>query len=247
MFPKVDSRTIRLAQSVKALLTEVVQGLHYVGALPAILGFWWSFGRLRPNAGFWVVAFYCSFQSMLLIAHASSACYVSDRHVMILVLFASYFVVVGLRELPGRIFVWRKIEIAADSWDWRSAPLWSAALLLGLFAFCLPKATQRLHANRAGNHAAGRWLHDHVQQDDIIDDVYDWSRYFSGQFLKARPDPDHKPTCYIVAPTKGPQDPIPLDRLTVAKRPDAQVVFFWPPSGDAEKARIVVYAQPAAK
>ncbi len=153
-FPRVDSKQVRLVQSVKALMIEVTQGLHYLGAIPAIFGLWWSFGRLRLNAGFWVVAVYCALHSMLLIAHALSACYVSDRHVMILVLLACFFVVAGLSELPRRVLAWRKIEIAEFAWSWRSSPAWSALLMLGLVTFCLPKATQRLHANRAGNHAA---------------------------------------------------------------------------------------------
>jgi hypothetical protein len=245
-FPRVDSKLVRLVQSVKALLIEITQGLHFLGAIPAILGLWWSFGRLRLNAGFWVVAVFCALHSMLLMAHAISACYISDRHVMILVLFACYFVVVGLRELPSRILAWRKMEIAEFSWTWRSAPAWSALLLLGLIACCLPKATQRLHANRAGNYAAGHWLFDHVQEGDIIDDVYDWSRYFSGQFLKAGHDPDHVPTCYIVEPVNGPKLESLL-RPRVAKRPDATVEYFWPESGDVVNARIVIYAQPAAR
>ena len=244
-FPRVDSKMVRVIQSVKALLIEFYQGLHYVGAIPALLGLWWSFGRLRSNAGFGVVAVYCTLHSALLMAHAISACYVSDRHVMILVLFACYFVVVGLRELPGRLMAWRAIPVVDWAWSWRSAPLWSAALLIGLFAFCLPKATQRLHANRAGNHAAGRWLARTVEDGDIIDDVYDWSRYFSGQFLKTEHDPNHVPMCFIVTtPKGGPALDSVVGRPKVALRPDATVVFRWPDLGDVEKAKVVVYAQP---
>ena len=239
-FPRSDSRLQNLGRSVWAVAVEINQGLHYVAGAFALLGLAWSLARWRLNPGSYVVAGYCSLHSVLLIALAMSANYVSDRHVMILVLFSTYFVVIGLTELPRRVLAWRRIE---GPGLWRSGPAWSALLGVALLALCLPKATQRLHGNRAGNHAAGLWLSRQVQDNDIIVDEYDWSRYYSGLFLQARHEPAHPPTCYIVTTNgRGPQ--MLFERSAVELRPDAKVVFTWP---DAEKARIVVYAQPKSK
>ena len=245
IFPRTDSKVLRLQRSVWALMSELNQGFHYVAGIPALLGLWWSFNRLRLNPGFWVVAAYSLLHSFTLIALAMSASYVSDRHVMILVMFGCYFVVFGLCELPRRILVWRKIEADNFAWPtcWRFAPAWSAVLMVGLIAFSLPKATQRLHGNRAGNHAAGLWLAKQIQKGDDVFDDYDWSSYFSGLFLQTRQESQHVPTCYIVTtPGRGPQTD--NNRRTVVLRPEAKVVYTWPEESVVEKARLVVYAQP---
>src|SRR5262245_55679518 len=84
-FAPSHSKTMRAGQSAAAFGKELMQGLHYAGIVPAILGFCWSFARLRREAGFWAVAIYLGLHSLILLALAMSVFYVSDRHVMILV------------------------------------------------------------------------------------------------------------------------------------------------------------------
>ena len=69
-----------------------------------------------------------------------------------------YFAVAGLRELPLRLLTWRVQDADIMASRTRIAAIVSAVTFLALIAFCLPKATQRLHGNRAANHEAGLWL-----------------------------------------------------------------------------------------
>jgi 4-amino-4-deoxy-L-arabinose transferase-like glycosyltransferase len=253
-FPKVGSTALRLPRCIWALASEIIHGFHYVGCVPALLGLCWTFGALRRQRGFWVVLAYTLLHSFLLIALAMSVSYVSDRHVMILVLLGCFFAVAGLRELPRRVLTthYSPLLTTHDSpWTtwYRSARVWFGIFLFALFAICLPKATQRLHGNRAGNHEAGLWLAKHVAPDDnanIVDD-HSWSHFFSGLIFQEGREPafarDHPSKCYVV--TTRSRDPL-VDSVrqsaTIAK--DAEVVYYWPEHDDIDNARVLVHVQP---
>ncbi len=153
-FAPIDNKAVRLMRSLWALVSEINQGFHYLAGVPALLGLCWSFGALRRDPGFWLLAAFGLLHSFILVSLAMSVNYVSDRHVMILVLLGCFFIVAGLRELPRRVLAWFNADQTA-TW-FRSAQLWFAVLLIALIGACLPKATQRLHGNRAENHAAGK-------------------------------------------------------------------------------------------
>ncbi len=247
-YPASDSNAIRLKCSLWALLAEICQGFHYVATVPALLGCWGSFATLRRHAGFWALALYGVLHSFILVALAMSVHYVSDRHVMILVMGGCYFVVFGLRELPRRVLAWHKAETpnpAVLPW-YRSASMWFAILLLALIGVSLPKATQRLHAHRVGNHQAGLWLADHLQIGDVIEDDHNWSHFYAGLLFEEGREPvlpvDHESICYVVT-TRSRDVDIDAKRQTAKIAPDARIVFVWPPHSDAATARVIVYAQ----
>lgn len=240
-----DHRSIHAIYSLGAIAAEINQGLHYGGAIPALLGLWWSFGSMRRQIVFWVLVVYAVIHGGILVALGLKAAYISDRHVMILVLFGCYFTVAGLRELPGRVLAWFK---ANDGIAWyRSAPLWSAVLFLTLIGACLPKTTQRLHGNRVANHEAGLWLADHLEVGDHVEDDHSWSHFFAGLVFQEDSRPilpaDLVPKCYIV--TTRSRDPmIDEQRQTRGIAKEAKVVYVWPPQAETDKARVVIYAQP---
>ena len=103
-FAATDSKTLSLTRSLWRLVAEINQGFHYVAGVPALLGWCWSFGSLRRDAGFWLLTVFGLLHSFVLVALAMSVNYVSDRHVMILVLLGCFFVAIGLRELPAPRF-----------------------------------------------------------------------------------------------------------------------------------------------
>jgi hypothetical protein len=250
-FPLTDSRWIRFQRSAWALVSEINQGFHYVAGIVALFGCVMSFSRLRGQVGYWFLAVFVLLHSLVLIALAMSVGYVSDRHVMILVLIGSFFVVVGLHELPRLAFGWRKADDTTDEaanriTRWASSPkVWFALLLAGLFIFCLPKATQRLHGNRLANHAAGLWLADHLQDGDIILDDHAWSHFFSGSVFREGFEPmlprDMQPNCYVVM-TRSRDPLIDEKRQEGVLDKDAKVV--WPAADQVERARVVIYLQP---
>src|SRR6185503_15542181 len=84
-----------ISRSVWALGVEVNQGFHYVAGFPAILGLLWSFGQLRREVGFWALLLYASMHAVVLIRLGTVANYISDRHVMILVIAGCFFAVEG--------------------------------------------------------------------------------------------------------------------------------------------------------
>jgi hypothetical protein len=242
-----DSKGIRLAQSASAFSKELLQGLHYAGIGPAILGFWWSFADLRCRAGFWALGIYAALHSAILIALAMSVYYVSDRHVMILVLLASFFVVVGLRELPRRVLAWMNgLPSPGQSWV-RSAPVWFAVLFVALIGASLPRATQRLHGLRVGNHEAGKWLAAHVDPDaDVIEDDHAWSWFFSGLFMnegKEKPLRNERRATLYVVTTRSRDPQIDANRGAVHFIKDAEIVYTWPEQISPDKARIIVHAR----
>jgi hypothetical protein len=245
-FTPGEGKAMRFIQGSGAFAKELIQGLHYAGVVSALLGLWWSFPNLRRQAGFWALAIYAAIHAFILIALAMSVFYVSDRHVMILVIFGTFFVVVGFRELPIRVLGWLKSDTA--EWRWyRSANVWFAILFIAMFGASLPRATQRLHGMRVGNHQAGIWLKDKVQPVDVIEDDHAWSHFFSGLlFTEGREpvvEPDVKPKCYIVTTRArdGSEDP---KRVSQHLAKDAKPVYTWPEQSEPSRARIVVYEQP---
>jgi 4-amino-4-deoxy-L-arabinose transferase-like glycosyltransferase len=240
-FTRVDSRHINFWNSVRALFMELLQGLHYAGIVPALFGFYFAFKDLRRESGFWALLIFAGLHAFILVALGMSVGYVSDRHIMILVIGASYFVVLGLRELPTRIF-------SAEPTAWyRSAIVWSVVCFALLFLACLPKTMQRLHGNRIANHQAGLWLGEHRQVGDHIEDDHSWSAYWSGYTLREGDVPvlaqSDVPTTYVVL-TRSRDPEIGLKRNSEILSKNARVVFQWPERESIEKARVVVYAQP---
>ncbi len=243
-FTPSGSKAVRLTQSASAFGKELLQGLHYAGIVPALLGLWWSFAALRRCPGFWGVAIYAMIHSLILIALAMSVSYVSDRHVMILVLFGSFFVVVGMRELPRKVFTWTKFD-SGGAW-YRSATTWFIVLYALLIAASLPKATQRLHGTRVANHQAGLWLAEHVRIGDVVVDDHAWSNYYAGMvFQEGRETAlpmQHEGICYVVA-TRSNDASIDAQRRTAFLNDDARVVCYFPERGELAKARVVIHAQ----
>jgi hypothetical protein len=121
-------------------------------------------------------------------------------------------------------------------------------LYFGLIGFCLPKATQRLHGNRAENHAAGRWLAEQIRvepdQNAVVVDDHAWSNYFAGLVFQEGREPaypkNHPSKCYIV--TTRSRDP-QADAGQSPNKISAEAKIVWPTT-DAENARVVVRLQP---
>jgi hypothetical protein len=245
-FVPYESKAVRLGQSTAAFSKELLQGLYYVGLAPALLGFWWSLASLRRQVAFWALAIYAAMHSCILIALAMSVHYVSDRHVMPLLLCASFFVVIGLRELTWRALARINASDAAPKW-YRSAPVWFAVCLVALLVAALPRSMQRLHGMRAPNHEVGVWLQKRVHPDDVVEDDHAWSAYFSGinfwEGYEPRRPSDNQSVCYIVT-TRSREMNYFSKRVATLITENSKVVYTWPENADKDTARVVVRAQP---
>jgi hypothetical protein len=246
-FAPADRSVHQLARSTRALSSELCTGFHYAGIVFAAVGLAWSFGRLRNLPGFWVLAVYSSIHTATLLALAMTVSYVSDRHVMVLVLCGSYLVIAGLCELPRRVVGWtgtggRSLLV--------QPAFWSLLLLAGLIGISVPKVLQPLHANRGANRAAGYWLAERLRPGDVVDDDHCWSHYYAGMVFKENiPEvvaPNHERVCYVVI-TRSRDTEINQsrkDREEKARARGGHVVHFWPEAGDVDAARVVIWAVP---
>lgn len=249
-FQPATQPSLRLGRSVGALAYELANGFHYVGVVPLLLGAALTLGRLRRLPGFWLLALYCSIHATAVLALALKQSYVSDRHVMVLVMCGSYLAVAGLIALPRRVMAYLpdKGEAAAHS-VLLSPTLWSAVLFGAMIGICLPKALQPLHANRAGNRAAGEWLATHLRPGDIVDDDHCWSHFYAGQvFLEGKVvalPAEARPLSYVVRTRSRDPEIDENRRQDEAKLREArEIVYWWPQNADVEKARVVIYAGP---
>jgi hypothetical protein len=237
---------------------EIGHAFHYAGLLPVLLGLWWYRGKLRTESGMWVGVALCSLQTLSVLALANSQGYVSDRHIMILVLGGCYAAAAGLRDLPVRLLALAPARAATFRERWPAGRFLTgtalqSSLLIVLVLWCLPKTLQPLHANRAGHHAAGLWLADHVLPGDTVLDDHCWAHYYAGQvfveeqFQKDRPTSkpvDHEPTRYVVISRSRDPEIAQLRRLNEEqiRAQQGRVVYHWPARRSVDTARVVVYA-----
>jgi hypothetical protein len=223
-FPPTQHLSERLGKGSAALVAELNHGFHYIGGWLALLGLWCSFHAVWRRPGFWVLMLYGVLHAVVLLALAMVVFYVSDRHTMVLLLVGSYLAAAGVLGLATRL-------------KGGPAGLGGAVLMIALVAFCLPKTTQRLHANRACNRQAGEWLASRLAPGDVIVDDHYWTHYYSGLlFLEGRetaPRPGTTPWCYDVhTRTRGQ----PLER--------ARGEVVWPAAAEQQGARVVLYKRP---
>jgi hypothetical protein len=175
----------RLWTGLGAVAAETAKDFHYLGWLPAVLGLWWYRRRLRQRPEAWLILILVVVHAVVLWRLAVVANYVSERHVLSLVLLGSFPAAAAVRDLPRRCLDWR--SRSRGERGARGAGLavrWSWVLLLGMTVAGLPKTMQRLHANRAGHHAAGLWLAAHARPtDEICDGHFGWASYYAGRLF----------------------------------------------------------------
>jgi|SRR5579875_1213052 len=191
----------RYLWAFKAFLLEAGKGFFYVVWLPALLGLWWRRDRFRWVPGVWVSLLVCSTLCLLLYLMAEKMGYLSDRHLLLIVLCGTYWAVAGVFVIGEKLALG-----AARLWPnrptgrWTNGRTWSLALLLLLVLAPLPRTLARLHAERIGFRSLGHWLAQHTLPGDFIEDPYCWAYYYAGRvFLEGRRDlPASKPSCFYV-------------------------------------------------
>jgi hypothetical protein len=229
--------------AVSAAVKETGQGLHYAGAALALFGLFAVRRRTvaDPGLGLLVVLLAVNFAVVVWLgvrgydANGVRTHYVSERHVLLIVLLGCVFAAAGLAEL-GRIF-------AAG----RAARMVPAAILLLLVATALPATLKPLHANREGHKHAGLWLKEHLQPEDCLIDPFEWAGCYSEKTLHhVFPDPEEPVVTYVVVDDKDREDDhARLPRMKEARNVLAdgrtQLVYHWPEDRPKEEAKVKVY------
>jgi hypothetical protein len=245
----------RMIESLWALCSEVIHCFHYVGVLPALVGLWWFRRDLGRLPGFWLLVIFCSLLVAILWRMAVVVHYVSDRHVLFLVLLGSYPAVALVRELPTICrTAWMRFVPGGQIAGWRvpgSVAVWSVLLLLVLLGISLPRTLQTLHGNRAGYHDAGRWLAKNALAADVVLDDHAWAAYYAGRlFLEGMivvPQPGHEQMKYAVIGRGKERNPFSTPRTISEeqlKREGGTVAYYWPGNRTEDNADIVVYRAP---
>ena len=248
----------RALKAVWGLGGELVKCFHYAAWLPAVLGMWWFRRRALVVPGMWVLLLACGLHAAILCRLAVTVGYLSDRHLMLLVLCGSYAAAAAAWELPSRLAAWLRRQpwrgVAGGLVPQTPATAAAAVLLLaGLLAVGMPKTLDTLHGNRTGYHAAGLWLAEQATPHDIIDDDHCWAEYYSGRVTQIRdplPRPaGYQPVRYVVLGRREREitltwnRPGPIDEAALQAQ-GARIVYHWPARGTPAEAAVVVYRMP---
>lgn len=230
----------RQVWALKAIVSEVIQAYEYLLGIPLLLGVWCFRRSLMVSPGAWVLSVLCLLQIVVLWRLAVVMGYVSERHVMMLVLCGVFTIAAALE--------WLGAKLAASPINFMHLGCVATAPLV-LLTFCwLPATLKPLHANRAGHRAAGQWLAKNASPDDQLIDPFCWAHYYAGRvFLEGKtqpaPAPGFKPTYYAVldSPDKEhPRLPVMPAALELAKI--GKLVYSWPENKPIGQAKVFVYA-----
>jgi hypothetical protein len=236
---------------LQAIITEVTKDFQYVSMLPLVLGLWWFRDRLKSGGGAWIVLVLCSLHAMILWRLGMLVGYVSDRHVLVLVLCGVFLAAGGvfvLSDLLTLLAHGLRDGRSADAVPVRKSGTLAVVLLLALMGFGLQEALKPLHANRAGHRQAGLWLAEHTELADPVVDPFCWAHYYAGRVfwegLTPPMPPGHVPTQYVVMEKSPTSEHSRLPTIHHAKALAAtgQVVYHWPVDRAEKEAKVLVYA-----
>lgn len=231
--------------ALKAVGSEVIQAYQYVLGIPLVLGIWFFRRSLMVSPGAWVLAILCLLQIAVLWRLALVMAYVSERHVLMLVLCGVFTIAAALDWLGGKLAASRINFLHAG---------WAATVPLAVLTFCwLPVTLKPLHANRAGHKAAGQWLAKNADPNDDLVDPFCWAHYYAGRvFLeheapRAAP-PDFKKTRYAVLDAPDKEHPrLPTMPTANEIATTGRLVYSWPENKPANQAKVFVYAVQGGK
>jgi hypothetical protein len=177
----------RYGWALKALLQGLAKCFFYALWAPGLLALFWFRDRFRAVPGAWAALLVAVVLSALLYRVAQSMGYLGARHLALVVLVGTPWVVAGL----GLIGQWLSSALPR-----RRPELVSLALLLLAVAAPLPRTLAPLHPDRVAFRKAGAWLAQHAGPDDEVVDPYGWAELYSGHTF--RDGGEDAAVCYVV-------------------------------------------------
>ncbi len=238
---------------LEAIGIEVIKGYQYFMGVPVLLGMWWFRDRLRVMPGAWVVLLLCLLHMLVLWRLAAVVGYVSDRHVLILVLCgiftgAAALLAIGhtVGALLGRL---RYQQNGAASKPTIAGQRFTLVLLVVLALSVLPEGLKPLHANRIGHREAGLWLAEHSHPADPILDPFCWAHYYAGRVFSEGFTPQapagQQRTCYVVLESSDHDHPrLPTIGQALALARQGKLVYHWPTDKPQAQAKVCIFAVP---
>jgi hypothetical protein len=238
---------------------EWLKATHYGVAIYAVIGVFtaWPLWTRRPEG--WLLAVFAAGHLGVVFILGYKAGYISERHLLPVVLVGTLFAVGGL---PGWFRLWTYLPVVGPVFR---RPVWPYLTVAALAATCLPPLARPLHDNRLGHKLAGRRLavELHRLNDDdpastagvVVIDHYEWAQFFAGRSVyRIPPDPpaDRQTVLFAVLELK---DGTPEEAGYHSDRHKAAVDLFqdkvnppewvatWPPNAGRESARVVLLRQ----
>lgn len=233
----------RLFWGAHALLYTWTRGMFWVFGLPIFWTIWrnrrslWTL-RMLPVWGFVLT------MAAALFKVASQMGYLSDRHMVLLLLLGCYPGIWGIFDLLNPVGDWLR------KYGWpRFAKVFPSLAVAGLIATPLARTLEPLHSNRTGFREAGEWILQNSRPGDPVIDGFCWTHYYAGRVFteigpKGIPISD-PPVQYIIVERSNNKHL----RLQTFNEEDlvargGKVVWTSTPRKDKDKAIVVVYKLP---
>jgi len=247
-----ENVTINAWYALHELIKELGQAHLYVLWLPALLGMvWYGYGwRIRP-ARLLPLSF-CSVYFFVLWRLAATAQYVSERHVLPILVCGTVFAVAILFDLAE---AWashrqRREESACREGEEPASPpprlghggklALGLVLLVGVAA--CGKTLKPLHGQQLPHRLAGEWLARHSSGSERLVDPYGLATYYSGRALAhlqpGAPAPVASTHRFMIVETDDRD--LHRTRLFDEERQalgEGDAVFTWPPN----RPKVIIY------
>jgi hypothetical protein len=236
---------------IHAIGSELIKAFQYMVGLPVVLGLWWFRQRMRQIPGAWVLAILCLLHCLVLWRVAVLMGYVSERHVLLLVLCGVFTWAAAISRIGERLLalgsrLWPKTfrynPAAQGGWL-------SVALLVGITGSEVPELSKPLHANRAGHRAAGLWLAEHAKPWDYLLDPFCWAHYYAGRVFSEgktheAPAGERKIFYVVLENTDNEHSRLPTVPTARTIASQGKAVYHWPEDKPANTAKVIVFATP---
>jgi 4-amino-4-deoxy-L-arabinose transferase-like glycosyltransferase len=242
---KVGGFQDHLWWSLYALAIEIGRGFFYFAWIPAVIGLWTFRSRLRTWCGETLLLTLCLQQCLALLRVGMVAGYVSDRHVLVIVMCGLFWAVGGVLSLAELSFA-RLVPFG----NWILSPVMIFLILIGA---ALPKTLEPMHTNRAGHKAIGLWLAKHLKPGDEVDDDFCWAAHYAGLTFRddlpgsaSAGEPRYRYVVHDCRPDhrdRFRKPSAPVDNLVAA---GGKAVYHWPEQVPMEEAQIILFAVPLA-
>jgi hypothetical protein len=223
-------RAGRALWSLRVLVEIIARTFFYVLWVPALIGLFADRQRIRQTPGVWVLLLVCGVLVVALYQNTVRLGYLSDRHLLLMLLCLSYWTAAGVSQMGG----WLARLIVRP---WLTPAVGALVLLVPLTVIPAGKSLQTLHGDRLGFRAAGHWLAQNTRPDEAVVDPFGWAVYYAGRTFQ---EPITALPHYVVLEETGNKHPhLPGYRqaLDLIAKGHGQVVW----SGAIPHGKIVIY------
>jgi hypothetical protein len=212
------------------VLGESTRTCQYFGLPLALFGLWVWRSRLQSQPALWAFIALGAIHILILWRMAVVVGYVSDRHTMMVAFVTAFGGASAICTFIG----------------WAGGMPWLTPAICGLLMVgALPSELKPLHANRAGHHAAGCWLAEHVGESDEIVDPFAWARYYSGAAFREDQSVllSPIPHAHYVVLENSANEHSRLGGIEEARKLAARgrLVFQWPEKESRGTPQVAVY------